>query len=238
MLDLVIHKFANWGSNEIFILREDLLPFGCGGNKVRIVLKLIEDAKQKKADTIVGYGNSRSNMCRVLSMICAANKFKCVIVSPSDDDGSRIETTNSALVRQFGAEIVYCQKGESICDVIQQVIDNCLTSGRVPYYIFGDKFGKGNEHVLQTAYEEVANALLQWSRKYNIHFDRIALAVGTGSTYGGLLNGFRASNSHIHLMGYTIARDLKRCVQGIETFSKWDTELSDLPLGGVWTRVT
>ena len=58
MIDLIIHKLADWNGNEIFILREDLLPLACGGNKVRIALKLISDAKSKGANHIVGYGNS------------------------------------------------------------------------------------------------------------------------------------------------------------------------------------
>lgn len=78
MLDLIIHKFADWCGNEIFMLREDLLPVACGGNKVRIAEKLIKDANARGCDTLVGYGNSRSNLCRVLAMFCARENIRCL----------------------------------------------------------------------------------------------------------------------------------------------------------------
>lgn len=238
MFDLVIQKFADWGGNEIFMLREDLLPIACGGNKVRIALKLLEDAQRKGADTIVGYGNSRSNLCRVLAMLCAAKRLKCVIVSPSDDDGTRIETTNSRLVSLAGAEIVRCEKGNQISYVIQNALDSIIAAGGTPYYIFGDKSGQGNEYVLQSAYEEVAVGILNWSKCHDINFDRIALAVGTGSTYGGLVNGFRAKGSDIKITGYTIARDVSRCEQGVRLFTKYGVDISDVALNGGYGKTS
>lgn len=80
MLDLIIHKFADWGGNEIFIMREDLLPIACGGNKDRIALELVEDAKASGATHIVGYGNSHSNLCRVLAMLCVRDGLGCVMM--------------------------------------------------------------------------------------------------------------------------------------------------------------
>lgn len=55
MFDLNIQKFDVWEGRDIYMLREDLLPVACGGNKVRIACKLIEDAIQKGSTAIVGY---------------------------------------------------------------------------------------------------------------------------------------------------------------------------------------
>lgn len=220
MLDLTIQKFAEWNGNKIFILREDLLPIACGGNKVRIAIKLLEDARRKGADTIIGYGNSRSNLCRVLSMLCAHEGIKCVIVSPADDDGSRVETTNSLVSKICGAEIVTCAKTSAITDVIQSTIDRLADDGHHPYYINGDKTGHGNEAVLSAAYEEVSHAIKVWERANNIYFDVVSCAVGTGSTFAGLLNGFAGSTGGRHLLGFTIARGVDRCISGIDTFLK------------------
>ena len=246
MLDIVIHKFATWNGADIFILREDLLPLACGGNKVRIAQKLIADAKAKGADTILGYGNSRSNLCRVLTMLCAKEKLGCVIISPSDDDGMRLETMNSRIVRLFGAEIVCCEKAAVISDVVQSALDRLRTEGRRPYYIFGDKSGHGNERVLMSAYEDVAGQILSWQRSYGVRFDRIALAVGTGSTYAGLLNGLRSQGEGIEILGFTIARDVARCKAEIERFLKSgqkccvenDVVVSDIALAGGYGRST
>lgn len=238
MLDLVIHKFADWGDCEIFMLREDLLPIACGGNKVRIALKLVEDARRRGANTIIGYGNCRSNLCRVLAMICASEKLKCVIVSPSDDDGTRMETTNSRIVGLSGADVIFCRKGEAVADVVQHAIDDVVAVGGSPYYIFGDRFGNGNERVLRSAYEEVAAQIFSWSVRKGVRFDRIALAVGTGATYGGLLNGFRAQGSDIPVTGYTIARDVSRCRRDIRAFTEFESDVSDIALNGGYGKTS
>lgn len=232
MLKVNIHKLDTWDSNEIFILREDLLPIACGGNKVRIALKLLEDAKSKGADTIVGYGNSRSNMCRVLAMLCAKYELRCLIVSPSDDSGERFETTNSKIVQKCGASIITCQKNAVISDVVEEALDSVCSLGNVPYYIFGNKFGKGNESVLCAAYKEVAEQLLDWQRESSVGLNRISLAVGTGSTYGGILNGLRENESKICLTGFTIARSIDKCIDCMTSYSIFESDISDIALNG------
>ena len=51
-----------------------------------------------------------------------------------------------------------------------------------------------------------------------MRFDRIALAVGTGSTCGGLLAGLRESGCGVPVTGFSIARDCVRCAEGVKTF--------------------
>ena len=153
----------------------------CGGNKARIVLKLIEDARSRGADAIVGYGNSRSNMCRVLAMLCAREGMPCTVVSPSDDGGARVETANSRIVRLCGAEVVACEKGSGVATVISGVMDRLSAAGRRPYYIFGDCRGVGNERVLSSAYEEVASAVCEWELEHGLAFDRVVVAAGGGT---------------------------------------------------------
>lgn len=58
--------------NNIYIKREDLLPFSFGGNKVRIALEFFRDMKQKSKDCIIGYGSSRSNLVRAVANMASA----------------------------------------------------------------------------------------------------------------------------------------------------------------------
>lgn len=238
MPEIVIHRLAEWNGNEVFVLREDLLPLACGGNKVRIVQKLLEDARGKGATAIVGYGNSRSNMCRVLAMMCAKEGVSCVIVSPSDDDGSHVETANSRIVRMSGARIVTCRKGAAVSETLSDVMKELADSGACPYYVFGDAYGHGNEAVLSSAYEDVAQAILNWQVSNGLKFDRVALAVGTGSTYAGLVKGFRSAGSSVPVTGFSIARDLERCKAGIVAFTNHPTDVLDIALGGGYGRTS
>ena len=246
MLDIVIHKFAEWNGNDIFILREDLLPYACGGNKVRIAMKLIADAKEKGADIVVGYGNSRSNLCRVLAMLCAKEKLGCVIISPSDDDGMRTETMNGKIVKLLGAEVVCCEKSAMISDVVKATMERLCVDGHRPYYIFGDEYGHGNEQVLMSAYEDVAEQILAWQKSHGVCFDKISLAVGTGSTYAGLLDGLRSHGDNTSVLGFTVAREKTRCKLEIGRFLEcgqmsWgsnDIVVSDIALAGGYGKAT
>ena len=238
METLVIHKFADWLSNEVYILREDLLPLACGGNKVRISLRLLEDAKFRGADTIVGYGNCRSNLCRALSMLCARDGLGCVIISPSDDDGGREETANSRIVRICGAKVIPCEKGVGVHSVVERVMDDISRAGGCPYYVFGNSRGEGNERVLSSAYEDVAIRICAWEREMGISFDRIAVAVGTGSTYAGLLTGFRSQMRTAPVTGFTIARDKALCLKALSRFTELSVDIRDSALAGGYGRMS
>jgi 1-aminocyclopropane-1-carboxylate deaminase/D-cysteine desulfhydrase-like pyridoxal-dependent ACC family enzyme len=98
------------GRNTYYIKRDDLLPFSFGGNKVRIAQAYFDDLEKKGCDCIVAYGNSRSNLCRVIANMSAAKGIPCYIVSPADDSGERIDTNNSCMVRAMGATIIPCLK--------------------------------------------------------------------------------------------------------------------------------
>lgn len=216
MFDLSIQCIGDFCGNEVSLLREDLLPIACGGNKVRIAQKLIEDAQKKGATVVVGYGNSRSNLCRVLSILCKMHGLRCVIVSPRDDDGSRVKTINSRIVAKCGADIVVCDKSAGVRTTIHETLVRLSAEGEHPYYINGDETGHGNEAVLSSAYEEVGRKLSC------MHFDMVALAIGTGSTIAGLYKGLRSSGSPTKLVGVSIARDSARCFEALEDFGVKD----------------
>ena len=238
METLTIHKLADWRSSEIYVLREDLLPFACGGNKARISAQLIADAKSKGADVIVGYGNCRSNLCRALAMLCARERMDCTIISPSDGDGGRKETANSRIVRICGAKVVPCEKGAGVAAVVEKVMSDLSAAGRTPYYVFGSSKGEGNETVLASTYEEVAAKISAWERREGISFDRIAVAVGTGSTYAGLLNGFHSLSRSLPVTGFTIAREKGVCLKALARFTRLPADIRDNALAGGYGRTS
>ncbi len=238
METLAIHKLADWASDEVYVLREDLLPLACGGNKARIALKLIEDAKSKGADSMVGYGNCRSNMCRVLAMLSARAGMKCTIIAPSEEGDANLETTNSRIVRLCGAKVVPCEKGPGVSSVVERVMSEISSAGGRPYYVFGNSLGEGNEKVLSAAYEEVATGICKWERESGIFFDRVVVAVGTGSTYAGLLNGFRSMSRDVPVTGFTIARDVGTCLKAMARFTSLPVDIRDDSLLGGYGRTT
>ncbi len=114
---------------------------------------------RKGGNCIIAYGNSRSNLCRIISNMSLCYGVPCIVVSSDDAAGRRIETNNSLLVNFFGAEIVHCTKNnvaETMCDVIQRFKKN----GYISYYVNGNQYGKGNESVPVQAYVDVYNEII------------------------------------------------------------------------------
>jgi D-cysteine desulfhydrase len=150
--------------NNIYIKRDDLLPFVFGGNKVRIAQEFIADMKQSRKDTMIGYGNSRSNMCRALAVLCSMEHIPCHIISSGDDDGSYQDTWNELIIKNTGAIIHKCRKME-VAQTVERVCRDIIDSGHKPYYIFGDKFGKGNETTPLKAYDSVYKEIYEQTPK-------------------------------------------------------------------------
>ncbi len=203
-------------NNSIYVKRDDLLPFSFGGNKVRIALEVINDMKNQGKDCIVGYGKARSNLNRALANLCYKFKIPCHIISPADEDGTRIDTYNSKMVLSCDAKFHYCKK-TNIKETVEKVLKDLREEGLCPYYIYGDSTGKGNEHTPMLAYTKVYEEIKN-------QYDYIFLATGTGMTQGGLLAGKAMNNGTEKIIGICVARSATQEVEvlrkSLECFSE------------------
>lgn len=210
---------------NLFIKREDLIPFSFGGNKVRIASEYYADMDVQGCNCMIGYGNARSNLCRVFANLTFSQKEKkvCHIISPSEEDGSRIETANSKIVKSCGVILHPCNKN-SVADSVEAVIEECKEKGFKPYYMYGDKFGKGNEAVPVRAYVKVYSEIYNQAKRLGVKFDYIFLANGTGMTQAGLIAGRQIQSGTERIIGISVARkreqELKILQNYIESYFK------------------
>lgn len=189
-------------NNELYVKRDDLLPFSFGGNKVRIALEFISDMYEKGMDCIIGYGNARSNLSRALANLCCKFSIPCHIISPADEDGTRIDTFNSKIVQSCCAKFHYCTK-QNVKEMVENVLAGLKADGLKPYYIYGDSNGRGNEHTPMKAYRKVYEEI---KGEYNYIF----LATGTGMTQGGLLVGKSLNSGKEKIVGISVARSSEK----------------------------
>ena len=190
---------------NIYVKRDDLLPFSFGGNKVRIAAEYYSDMKSRGKNCMIGYGNARSNLCRVLANMSIAENVPCYIISAADDDGKTIQTNNSKIVESCNAVFRYCLK-ENVAETVQSVMDECSRAGFNPYYIYGDIYGKGNESVPVEAYVKAYREIEEQSKDMKINFDYIFCATGTGMTQAGLIVGKQLYNGSEDIIGISAAR--------------------------------
>lgn len=191
----------------MYIMREDLLPFSFGGNKVRIALEFFRDMKAKGKNCIIGYGSARSNLVRAIANLAdmILPEGKVHIVSPSEADGSRPQTFNAAIAGICGAKFMYCTRG-NVAEAVEGVMRSCEAEGLKPYYVNGDKYGRGNEAVPVRAYYRAYHEIAGWQEETGIDFHHIFLPVGTGMTIAGLIAGKHELHGNEHITGISIAR--------------------------------
>lgn len=190
-----IGKFHN---NQLYIKREDLIPFSFGGNKARKAQLFFEDIDHGDFNCVVTYGTSNSNHCRVIANMAAARDMRCYIISPEEASD---ETYNSKMMRLFGAEITVVPV-EQVHDTIESKLTELENKGFHPYFIAGGGHGNIGTQAYVECYEEIR----QYEKEQGTHFDYIFFASGTGTTQAGLVCGQLINKDERKIVGISIAR--------------------------------
>lgn len=217
-------KFENENGNELFIMREDLLSFSMGGNKVRIADAFFRDMREKNCDAMLIYGEKHSNLCRVLSNLCCSKEILCVMICSHGENEEEKITNNTRFIEWTGTKIVHCKKSE-IARTVEEQMSHMREMGKNPYYIYGDKTGRGNEGTAAAAYTEAYEEILEFEQKTGREFDYIFLPSGTGATQSGLLCGHFQAEDKKKIVGIMISsREKERMFsiiqEGIEDYHK------------------
>ena len=184
--------------NEVYIKRDDLLPFSFGGNKVRKAQKFYHEILEKQPDILVTYGSSSSNHCRIIANLATALGISCLIISPEENNH---ETPNSKIVRSLGANVKYCALSK-VKETIDTTMEELKKNGN-PYFIMGG--GHGNPGT--EGYVEAYGEILEYEKQTGTRFDYIFHASGTGATQAGLISGqLLAGRQEQKIVGISIAR--------------------------------
>ncbi len=206
MAGTMIQKMRTRGDqeNEIYIKRDDLLPFSMGGNKVRIADAFLNDMRKSGCDAMILYGSRHSNLCRVLSNLCFQNSVKCVMICSHEEEEDDEATNNTHLIGWTGTETVHCGK-KDIAQTVDRVTEDLRAQGYRPYYIYGDRYGQGNEGTAAMAYAEAYREITAFEREQGWEFDYIFCPSGTGATQSGLICGHLLAGDRAKILGIMIS---------------------------------
>lgn len=189
---------GDYGDNEIFIKRDDLLPFSFGGNKVRKAQKFYKEIMEQQPDVLVTYGSSSSNHCRIIANLAKALGISCEIISPEEN---KHETPNSKIVVKLGAKVRYCAVNQ-VKETIDKTMKELAEKGK-PYFIMGGGHGNPGTEGYLDAYQEI----VKYEEQNGIRFDYIFHASGTGATQAGLMVGQLLNRREEQkIVGISIAR--------------------------------
>lgn len=199
----IIPLSGNYTDNELYIKRDDMIPFSFGGNKARKAAEFYKEIIKSGTDVVMTYGSNSSNHCRIIANMAAAMGLSCHIISPEEN---REILYNTKLVEQFGAVIETCPVTK-VSETIEKRIDAYKRDGKKPYFITGG--GHGNPGT--ESYVKAYNEILRQEEKDGIFYDYIFHASGTGATQAGLVCGkLLAKDADRRIVGISIARNEER----------------------------
>ncbi|VUC28263.1 unnamed protein product [Clonostachys rosea] len=160
-----------------------------GGNKIRKLEYVLADAIAQGADTLVTTGGIQSNHMRQTSA-AAAHLGLNVALFPRDlvpfNDTEYSYAGNVQLNQILGAEVFPVDTSE------EEVIQTLKSRGNQPYPI---PSGASLHPLGGLGYARAAFEILEQEKQLDVNFDTIVTAVGSGSTLGGLVAGFKLAEN-------------------------------------------
>ena len=121
------------GGPHLFIKRDDAIPFGFGGNKVRKLALVAARAVEEGADTLITAGGVQSNHARVTAAAAAKLGLRAVLVA--NGEAPERLTANALLDQLLGAEVVYVPTREDRMPMILEIAERLRSEGRRPFAI-------------------------------------------------------------------------------------------------------
>jgi len=205
-------RSALGGGPRLIVKRDDAIPFGFGGNKVRKLEMVAVAAMDAGADVLVTLGGVQSNHARATAAVAAKIGMRCVIIV----NGTPPEraTANALLDQLLGAEVEYIDSREERARALAATVARLEREGHTPYAIpLGASIPLGS-----LGFVRAMGELLEQTAPPNIIFH----ASSSGGTQAGLVAACALYGLSTRVIGVSaddsaaeIAAKVREIVRGI-----------------------
>lgn len=120
-------------SQTLLVKRDDAIPFGFGGNKIRKLRYVIPTILAERADVVITCGGVQSNHARATAAACAVHGMHChIVVNGEAPDRA---TGNALLGRLLGATYEYVTGREERAPAMERAAQRVRAEGRRPVIV-------------------------------------------------------------------------------------------------------
>ncbi|MEO6446386.1 MAG: pyridoxal-phosphate dependent enzyme [Gemmatimonadaceae bacterium] len=193
---------------RLVVKRDDALPFGFGGNKVRKLGLVAAEALALGADTLITCGGVQSNHCRATAAAAARLGMDCHIVANGAEPAH--PTGNALVVRLLGARVTHVAERTDRIPGMEAIAHRLRNEGRQPYVVpLGASTPLGAMGLALGIGEIVRQGMVP---------DVIVHATSSGGTQAGLLAGCALFGLPTRVIGISSddpVADIERTVLGL-----------------------
>ena len=198
-LQPIIQRWERLGAElgtDLYVVRDDLLPFPLAGNKVR---KLSAEfaAMDPRVGIVLSNGDTNSNHCRTLAWMASltGRRAHCVLHATSDSDPLGLD-----FLAALGAtyEVV---EPPLIGETLDRRRGEHEASGHPAIVLAGG----GHSTLGAVAYRDAGTQVFE-----QLGSARVYVASGTGATQGGLVAAASVTGNNADVVGVSVARRKSR----------------------------
>lgn len=221
---------AHLGGPRIWVKREDATGLGFGGNKLRKLDYVLNEALASGADTLVSGGVVQSNSQRQVAAAAAKLGLQCnlaVYHGRIDPPTSAYETSGNAFLnRLFGAKLHHVPWTGERNRAIEELGNQLEADGYRPFLVpYGVSNGLG-----AVGYATMIVELAEQCDALNFEPDAIVHCSGSGGTQAGLAVGASACLPRTRVVGIDIDAEPERVHADVVTYAEAAANLLDMPL--------
>lgn len=216
-----IHKLENlsekYGIN-IYIKRDDMTGYACGGNKLRKLDYLLKDALDKNCTVLLTYGGAQTNHGRLTAAVAARFNLKCGIIM--DGPAPKKATGNLILDKMMGADLFFMddtsfknEPSEIKSAKYKELVEKTTAEVVKMYENKGEKVYLipvgGSSAVGAAGYVMAAKEIKDQLEEMNVKIDYVFTGFGSVGTYGGLYLGSKYFSTGFTPVGVSVSHKNK-----------------------------
>jgi L-cysteate sulfo-lyase len=216
---------------RLFVKRDDHMPLGGGGNKLRKLEFLIGRALADGTDTLITMGGLQSNHARLTAAAAARAGLACelMLARPVPRDDADYERNGNVLLDGIlGAKVHDFHGAVDTLALAEERAQALRGEGR---HVSVMPTG-GSTPLGSLGYAKCAEEIAAQSQTLGVAFDAVVLANGSSGTHAGLAAGFAALGQGASLVrSYAVLYDQGKTLEATRKLAREALVLMQSPAG-------